>query len=45
MLADMAIPANWLIAPSKTELLWIDAPTLTEWQAKIAQVLEKTAGH
>lgn len=45
MLADMAIPANWLIAPSKTELLWIDAPTLTEWQAKLAQVLKKTAGH
>jgi thiol-disulfide isomerase/thioredoxin len=43
MLAQMAIPANWLLTPTKTELLYIDAPTLPEWQAKIAQALEKAA--
>ena len=43
MLAQMAIPANWLLTPTKTELLYIDAPTLPEWQAKMAQALEKAA--
>jgi thiol-disulfide isomerase/thioredoxin len=43
MLAEMAIPANWLLTPAKTELLYIDAPTLPEWQAKMAQALEKAA--
>jgi hypothetical protein len=45
MLVEMAIPANWLLTPRKTELLWIDAPTLPEWQTKIAQTLERAAGH
>ncbi|MBK9167615.1 MAG: TlpA family protein disulfide reductase [Bryobacterales bacterium] len=43
MLAPTAIPANWLVTPAKTELLWIDAPNLPEWQAKMAEVLEKAA--
>jgi thiol-disulfide isomerase/thioredoxin len=43
MLAQMAIPANWLLTPEKTELIDIDALTLPEWQAKMAQVLEKIA--
>jgi len=43
MLAPMAIPANWLLAPAKTELLAIDAHTLPEWQTKMAQALEKAA--
>lgn len=43
MLPHMAIPANWLLTPAKTQLLYIDAPTLPEWQAKMAQSLEKVA--
>lgn len=43
MLAPTAIPANWLVTPAKTELLWIDAPNLPEWQAKMADILEKAA--
>ena len=43
MLAQMAIPASWLLTPEKTELISIDAPTLPEWQAKMAQMLEKAA--
>jgi len=43
MLAQMAIPANGRLTPAKTELLSIDAPTLPEWQAKMAQTLEKAA--
>ena len=44
MLAQMAIPANWLLTPSGTELLNIQAPTLPEWQAQMAKTLEKAAG-
>jgi hypothetical protein len=43
MLAQMAIPANWLLTPAKTELLYLEAPTLPEWQAKIALALEKAS--
>ena len=43
MLADMAIPANWLLTPAKTELLEINSTTLAEWQARMAQTLEKAA--
>jgi hypothetical protein len=39
----MAIPANWLLTPAKTELLYLDVPTLPEWQAKMALALEKAA--
>jgi thiol-disulfide isomerase/thioredoxin len=41
MLAQTAIPANWLLTPAKTELLDADAPTLPEWQVKMSQALEK----
>ncbi len=44
MLARMAIPANWLLTPAKTELLYLNAPSLPEWQAKMAETLEKSAG-
>lgn len=44
MLADMAIPANWLLTPAKTGLLSIDTQTLTDWQAKVAQVRQQAAG-
>jgi thiol-disulfide isomerase/thioredoxin len=43
MLAQMAIPANWLLTPGKTEMLAVEAPTLPEWQAKTAQALEEAA--
>jgi hypothetical protein len=43
MLAQMAIPANWLLTPAKTELLHLDVPTLPEWRAKMALALEKAA--
>jgi thiol-disulfide isomerase/thioredoxin len=43
MLAPMAIPANWLLTPSKTELLFIQEGTLVEWQAKVAEALEKAS--
>jgi thiol-disulfide isomerase/thioredoxin len=43
MLADMAIPANWLLTPAKTELLGIGAASLPEWQAKMAETLEKAS--
>jgi thiol-disulfide isomerase/thioredoxin len=44
MLAQMAIPANWLLTPATTELLYLDAPTLPEWQARMAAALDKAAG-
>ena len=44
MLANMAIPANWLLTPAKTELLSLSAPTLAEWQAAMARTLDKAAG-
>jgi len=43
MLADMAIPANWLLTPAKTELLGIGTASLPEWQAKMAETLEKAS--
>jgi hypothetical protein len=44
MLAEMAIPANWLVTPGRTELLSMRTATLSEWQARMAEVLEKAAG-
>ena len=43
MLSEMAIPANWLLTPAKTELVYVDEGSLPEWQAKMAQALEKAA--
>lgn len=43
MLAEMAIPANWLVTPERTELLSMRTTTLPEWQARMAEVLEKAA--
>jgi thiol-disulfide isomerase/thioredoxin len=43
MFAETAIPANWLVTPAKTEMLYIDGPTLPEWQTKMAQALEKAS--
>jgi thiol-disulfide isomerase/thioredoxin len=43
MLAPVAIPANWLLTPSKTELLHLPEGTLPEWQAKMAEALEKAS--
>jgi len=43
MLAQMAIPANWLLTPAKTELLSLGGDTLADWQNKMAATLEKAA--
>jgi len=43
MLARMAIPANWVLTPARTELLYLNTSKLPEWQARMAEALEKTA--
>ncbi len=43
MLPTMAIPANWLITPGKTQMLTGDDRTLDEWLAVITDAIEKAA--
>jgi thiol-disulfide isomerase/thioredoxin len=43
MLPTMAIPANWLITPGKTQMLTGDDGTLDQWLAVTTDVIEKTA--
>ncbi len=42
MLPTMAIPANWLITPGKTQMLTGD-PTLDQWLAVTTDAIEKAA--
>ena len=43
MLPTMAIPANWLITPGKTQMLTGDDRTLDEWLAVTTDAIEKAA--
>ncbi len=43
MLPTMAIPANWLITPGKTQMLTGDDPTLDRWLAVTTEAIEKAA--
>lgn len=43
MLPTMAIPANWLITPSKTQMLSGDDDTLDHWLAATTEAIEKAA--
>jgi thiol-disulfide isomerase/thioredoxin len=43
MLPTMAIPANWLITPDKTQMLTGDNPTLDQWLAVTTDAIEKAA--
>ena len=43
MLPTMAIPANWLITPGKTEMLTGDDGTLERWLAVTTDAIEKAA--
>lgn len=43
MLPTMAIPANWLITPGKTQMLTGDDRTLDQWLAVTTDAIEKAA--
>ena len=43
MLPTMAIPANWLITPGRTQMLTGDDATLEQWLAVTTEAIEKAA--
>jgi thiol-disulfide isomerase/thioredoxin len=40
----MALPSNWILTPSKTEMLQQDAPSLEAWLESTAKAIEAAAG-
>ena len=44
VVAQMALPANWIITPSKTEMFQGDDSTHEAWLASAARAIEKAAG-
>ncbi len=43
IVAQMALPANWIIAPSKTEMFRGDESTYDNWLASAAKAIEQAA--
>jgi len=43
LVPEMALPSNWILTPSKTEMLTQDAPTLEAWLEKTAKAIENAA--
>ena len=43
IVAQMALPANWIIAPSKTEMFRGDESTYDAWLASAAKAIQQAA--
>jgi len=43
LVPEMALPSNWILTPSKTEILTDSAPTLEEWMEKVVKAIERAS--
>jgi len=43
LVPEMALPSNWILTPSKTEMLTDSAPTLEEWMEKVVKAIERAS--
>jgi hypothetical protein len=43
LVPEMALPSNWILTPSKTEMLMQEASSLDVWLENTAKAIEKAA--